>query len=77
MKELIKITESEGKKAVSARELHVFLESKQQFANWIINRIKKYGLIENQDYVVFNNLINNSDGGRPLTEYALTLDCAK
>lgn len=77
MKELIPMQEYNGKKAVSARLLHEFLESKQQFANWITNRIKKYGFVENQDYEVFNNLINNSDGGRPLIEYALTIPCAK
>ncbi|WP_246118454.1 antA/AntB antirepressor family protein [Apibacter muscae] len=77
MQELVKITEQNGKQAVSARELHTFLESKQQFSNWIRNRIKKYGLIENQDYIVFNKFIKNLEGGRPLDEYALTLDCAK
>ena len=77
MNELIKITEQNGKKAVSARELHTFLESKQEFASWIKNRIEKYGFIENQDYEVFDNFIKNPSGGRPLTEYALTTDCAK
>lgn len=77
MSELIKISDHDGKKAVSARELHTFLESKQQFTNWINNRIKKYGFIENQDYIVFNSFIKNPEGGRPLDEYVLTLDCAK
>ena len=75
--ELIKITEQNGKRAVSARELHLFLESKQEFANWIKNRIDKYGFIENQDYEVFDNFIKNPNGGRPLIEYALTIDTAK
>lgn len=77
MDELIKITDHAGKKAVSARELHIFLESKQQFGNWITNRIKKYGLIENQDYVSFNNIIKRETGATTQTEYVLTLDCAK
>ena len=77
MKELIKITEQNGKRAVSARELHLFLESKQEFANWIKNRIDKYGFIENQDYEVFDNFIKKPNGGRPLIEYALTIDTAK
>lgn len=75
--QLIKITENNGKKAVSARDLHIFLKSKQDFSNWIKKRIDKYGFIENQDFEVFNNFIENPTGGRPLTEYALTLDCAK
>lgn len=77
MQELIKITEQNGKRAVSARDLHLFLESKQEFANWIKNRIDKYGFIENQDYEVFDNFIKNPNGGRPLIEYALTIDTAK
>ena len=77
MKELIKITEQNGKRAVSARELHRFLESKQEFATWIKNRIEKYGFVENQDFEVFDNFIKNPNGGRPLIEYALTIDTAK
>ena len=76
--ELIRISTSEnGNQVVSARELHKFLESKQEFANWIKNRIDKYGFVENQDFEVFDNFINNPSGGRPLKEYALTLDMAK
>lgn len=56
MNELIKITETNGQRAVSARELHAFLESKQEFANWIKNRIEKYDLIENVDFVRLTNL---------------------
>ena len=52
---LIPISENNGKRAVSARDLHKFLESKRDFSNWIKDRIEKYGLIENQDYEVFNN----------------------
>ncbi len=77
MEVLVKITEKNGKSAVSARDLHRFLESKQEFANWIKNRIEKYGLVENEDYVVFDNLIKNPQGGRPQIEYALTIDAAK
>lgn len=77
MKELIKIEVKNGQQVVSARELHQFLESNQQFANWIRNRIEKYEFVENQDFEVFNNFIKNPNGGRPTTEYALTLNMAK
>lgn len=33
MEEIIKISEKDGQRAVNARELHAFLESKQEFAN--------------------------------------------
>lgn len=90
MDNLIKITENNGKKAVSARELHSFLESKRQFGNWIQNRIEKYGLIENTDYEILhfdyegNCLINRlnknvkSDNQHiAKIEYALSIDAAK
>ena len=75
--ELIKITEENGQRAVSARELHLFLGVGRDFSNWIKGRIEEYGFIENQDYMVFAEIGENSNGGRPLKEYALTLDMAK
>ena len=75
--ELIKITEENGQRAVSARELHLFLEVQSKFADWIKNRINEYGFIENQDYMVFAEIGENSNGGCSLKEYALTLDIAK
>lgn len=77
MNQLITITENNGNKVVSARELHTFLESKRDFSNWIQQRIEKYGLIENEDFEVFNNFVENPNGGRPLKEYALKIDTAK
>jgi phage anti-repressor protein len=74
---LIPISEHNGKKAVNARLLHAFLESKKDFSDWIKYRIAKYGFVENQDYQVFLNLGGNPSGGRPLIEYALSIDCAK
>ena len=60
---------------VSARELHSFVESKQEFANWIKNRIEKYGFMENQDFLTV--LSKTPNGGRPSQEYFITLDMAK
>lgn len=77
MNELIKITEHNGQRAVNARELHAFLESKQQFADWIKDRIEKFGFVENQDFEVFQNFMKNPQGGRPSKEYALSIDMAK
>lgn len=76
MEELIKITEKDGRRAVNARELHAFLGSKQEFANWIKNRIEKFGFVENQDYEVFDNSVKNPEGGRPQKEYALSAKVA-
>ena len=49
MTELIKITEQNGQKLVDARELHGVLQVKSDFNNWMKNRIKDYGFVENQD----------------------------
>ncbi len=51
--------------------------SKQQFANWIRNRIEKYGFVENQDFCSFNKVIKRENGATTITEYALSLDMAK
>lgn len=61
----------------NARDLHKFLESRQDFSNWIKNRIEQYGFIADEDYSI--NLSNRSDGkaGKRRTEYHLTLDMAK
>lgn len=57
MEELIKIKEENGRRAVSARELHNFLGSKQDFSTWIKNRIEKYGFTENVDYQPFHKFV--------------------
>ncbi|MFJ1490518.1 phage antirepressor KilAC domain-containing protein [Capnocytophaga canis] len=74
MKELIKITEQNGKQAVSARELHKFLESAERFSKWF-ERMISYGFIENIDYqgCTFWDTLANQE----LTDYALTIDTAK
>ncbi|HAT3998592.1 TPA: toxin-antitoxin system, toxin component, Bro domain protein [Elizabethkingia anophelis] len=77
MKELIKITEQNGNKAVFARDLHLFLEVKTDFKNWIVRRTEEYGFIENQDFEVLVKNDRNSNGGRPLKEYVISLDMAK
>jgi len=74
VQELIPISEQNGKKAVNARHLHAFLESKKQFSDWIKHRIQKYSFVENVDYQSFSLIGEN--GGKSI-EYALSLNCAK
>lgn len=75
---------------VNARELHAFLQSKQDFSNWINNRINQYGFVENIDYIlvlnqqdgIFNKIIENSKNtenkrGRPSKDYFISLNMAK
>lgn len=73
MKELIEITEHEGKNTVSARELHQKLKVKTPFKDWI-KRMIDYGFEENKDFCSF---LSESTGGRPLKEYSITIDMAK
>ena len=77
MKALIKITESNGQRAVNARDLHQFLGVKTQFKDWINRRIEEYQFIKGQDFEVLLKNEQNSSGGRPAKEYALSLDMAK
>lgn len=54
-----------------ARDIHEYVQSKQQFANWIQKRIAEIGAVEGVDYVI-NKFINNPLGGRPTLEYYIT-----
>ena len=63
--------------AVNARDLWKFLESKQEFANWIKDRIRKYGFKEGPDFTV-DKIINGENKGRfAANEYFISLDMAK
>lgn len=78
MEELIKINANDaGIRSVSARDLHEFLQSKQDFSTWIKAKIKKYGFVENQDYTSFHKIVERTKGGTILIEYDLTMDMAK
>lgn len=73
MKELIPLNQNNSNAPVSAKDLYDFLEIKTAFSNWI-KRMLEYGFEEDKDFTPF---LAESSGGRPLTDYALTLDCAK
>ena len=87
---LIPIKENNGQKAVNARDLHAFLESKQQFADWIKGRISRYDFEEGKDFEVLcfdyqGNLLNIRHHNFMKTdnqqvskiEYALSIGMAK
>ncbi len=60
-----------------ARDLHAFLKVGKRFASWITERISEYNFIDNQDYIGFSQNREKPKGGRPTTEYHLTMDMAK
>jgi len=61
--------------SVDARELHSFIQAKQQFSHWVKNRINKYGFIENKDYIIVHT--KRTGNNATLIEYYITLDMAK
>ena len=67
---------------VSARELHSFLESKQDFSTWIKNRISEYDFVEAQDFVRFHKkwrriMQHSSKTGQVAIEYFVSVGMAK
>lgn len=73
MNELIKVTYDNDRPAVSARELHEFLEVGTRFNDWF-PRMCEYGFSEGQD---FYSILSESTGGRPAQDAALSIDMAK
>jgi phage anti-repressor protein len=64
----------EARTVINAREMHEFLEVNWKFADWIQERIEKYNFLEGEDFFRFSG---KSTGGRPTTEYLLTINVAK
>jgi phage anti-repressor protein/phage antirepressor YoqD-like protein len=62
---------------VNARELHAFLQVGRDLSSWIRDRIDQFDFSENVDFVVLPGSGENSKGGRPTKEYALSIDMAK
>jgi phage anti-repressor protein len=70
--------DKEARTLVNAREMHEFLGSGQEFANWIKNRIEKYSFQESPDFISFDKIIKREfGGGTTRTEYLLSIDMAK
>lgn len=75
MNEVIKV--DFDKQTVSARELHEKLNIGTEFAKWF-SRMCEYGFSAENDYsevIVKND--ENSKGGRPATDYNISVDMAK
>jgi len=79
--QLVKVYETvingESIDSVDARELWVFLESKQEFATWIKNRLEKYGFLQGIDFISFDNSVKAEATYINTKEYTLTIDTAK
>ena len=73
MNEILKINYDNERITLSARELHEALEVKTHFKDWF-PRMCEYGFQEGNDFCSF---LSKSTGGRPATDYQITLDMAK
>ena len=63
--------------AINARDLHAFLGVKKDFSDWIKAQIRRARLVEGRDYLSHLLGENLPVGGRPKTEYIITVDSAK
>lgn len=73
MKSIIKLQNENNRITVSARELHEFLEIDSNFTTWF-KRMCEYGFEKEKDFIPF---LEESNGGRPSTDYQLTIEMAK
>lgn len=73
MDDLIKVNYDGEQPTVSARELHEKLNIKTAFKDWF-PRMCEYGFLEGKD---FCSKMSESTGGRPATDYDLTIRCSK
>lgn len=63
-----------GERVVYGTELHVVLEAKTKFADWVKRRLKDCDAMENEDFEAISQ--NWENGGRSI-EYVIKLDIAK
>lgn len=76
---LIPLTQADdGTQAVMGRDLHTFLESKEQYTDWINRHIEKYGFSAGQDYLEKSMNMPPAANGRVYTkaDHILTLGMA-
>jgi len=78
MNELVKVKEERvgGKtiQTIDARELHEFLRVQSKFADWIKNRIEKFGFVEGYDYISISKILENGGASK---EYHISIDMGK
>ena len=78
--ELLPIVVQNETTFIDARLLHRKLGSKQEFSNWIKNRISDFGFMENSDFLVQRKLSNQKGRGgnrKEVIDYLLTIDMGK
>lgn len=66
-----------GEKVVDGRELHKVLQSKQDFSTWIKARLKECDAVENADYGLLHNFVEQVSGAKHRIDYIIKLATAK
>lgn len=74
MSELIPIQNNDGTQAVMGRDLHAFLEVRDNYTDWM-KRMIGYGFSAGQDFSEFSD--KPKGAGRPRTDHIVSLDMAK
>lgn len=70
---------SRSEPAVDLRKVHAFLGVKRHYADWIKERIRRFGFVEGIDFVIFSQFCEKTEDerGRPSIEYHGTIGMAK
>lgn len=66
-----------GTKIVDGRELHAVLQSKQDFSTWVKKRLSECDAVENKDYELNHNFVEQVSGTKHRIDYTILLDTAK
>lgn len=66
-----------GEKVVNGRELHKVLQSKQDFSTWVKARLKECDSVENGDYELLHNPVEQASGAKHRIDYIIKLATAK
>ncbi len=70
------VTET-GEKVVNGRELHSVLKSKQDFSTWVKKKLLDCDAVENEDYDLLHNFVEQTSGAKHRIDYLIKLDTAK
>lgn len=71
---VIPLTDNDGVQAVMGRDLHAFLEVRDNYTDWM-KRMIAYGFSAGQDFSEFSD--KPKGAGRPRTDHIVSLDMAK
>ena len=72
--ELIPVYDNDGDHAINTRDLHEFLEVGKAYSDWFKYRADQMGMVDGEDFIT---ILGKSTGGRPTTDYIVSIDTGK